>query len=235
MRPARDCGYARGVMDTRTEQAVARAGTADPGRYRGLLVDFGGVLTSSVVDAFQAFCGAEGLDPDAVFQRLADSADARRLVVELECGRIDEPVFEPAFAAILGVRPDGLIDRMFSHTRPDPEVAGVVLAARQAGIRTGLLSNSWGEGRYERDRFSEMFDAVVISGEVGLRKPDPAIYTLASRSLGVEPDACVFVDDFYANLEPARELGMATVLHSDAGQTTAALEELFAVRLRPAP
>jgi putative hydrolase of the HAD superfamily len=76
---------------------------------------------------------------------------------------------------------------------------------------------------------------VVISGEVGLRKPEPAIYALAARSLGVEPSACVFVDDFYANLEPAQELGMATVLHTDAGQTTAALEELLGVRLRSAP
>jgi epoxide hydrolase-like predicted phosphatase len=222
-------------MDARTEVTAARASSDGPGRYRGLLVDFGGVLTTSVIDAFQAFCAAEGLEPDAVFQRLADSQDARRLVVELECGRIDEPAFEPAFAAILGVRPHGLIERMFSHTRPDRELAETVRAARRAGIRTGLLSNSWGEGRYERDRFAELFDAVVISGEVGLRKPEPAIYALAARSLGVEPSACVFVDDFYANLEPAQELGMATVLHTDAGQTTAALEELLGVRLRSAP
>jgi putative hydrolase of the HAD superfamily len=156
-------------------------------------------------------------------------------VVELECGRIDEAAFEPAFAAILGVRRDGLIERMWSRTRPDREFAETVLAARRAGIRTGLLSNSWGAGRYQRDRFGELFDAVVISGEVGLRKPQPAIYALAARSLGVEPSACVFVDDFYANLQPAQELGMATVLHTEAGETTAALEELFGVRLRPAP
>jgi epoxide hydrolase-like predicted phosphatase len=210
-------------------------GPGGPGRYRGLLVDHGGVFTTSVIGAFQAFCAAEGMEPDAVFQRLGESSDARRLVVELECGRIDEPEFEPAFAAILGVRPDGLIDRMFSHTRPDPGVAEAVLAARRAGIRTGLLSNSWGKGRYERERFADLFDAVVISGEVGLRKPDPAIYTLAARSIGVEPAACVFVDDFYVNLEPAQELGMATVLHEEAAQTTAELERLLGVGLRQQP
>ena len=219
-------------MDARGDGTAPRAGPGAPGRYRGLLVDFGGVLTTSVIEAFKSFCGAEGLEPNAVFQRLVESAEARRLVAELECGRIAEPTFEPAFAAILGVRPDGLIERMFSHTRPAPEVAAVVLAARRAGIRTGLLSNSWGEGRYQRDRFAELFDAVVISGEVGLRKPQPAIYTLAARSIGVEPEACVFVDDLYHNLEPARELGMATVLHSDVEQTTAELEELLGVRLR---
>jgi epoxide hydrolase-like predicted phosphatase len=223
-------------LDARGDGTAARPGSAGaPSRYRGLLVDFGGVLTTSVIEAFNAFCGVEGLEPDAVFQRLAESREARRLVAELERGRIGEPVFEPAFAAILGVRPDGLIDRMFSHTRPAPEVAEVVLSARRAGIRTGLLSNSWGKGRYERDRFAELFDAVVISGEVGLRKPEPAIYTLATSSLGIEPDACVFVDDLYHNLEPARELGMATVLHSDVEQTTAELEELLEVRLRAAP
>jgi putative hydrolase of the HAD superfamily len=74
---------------------------------------------------------------------------------------------------------------------------------------------------------------VVISGEVGLRKPDPAIYTLAARSLGLDPAACVFVDDFEVNLEPAEKLGMATVLHDgDAGRTVASLEALLGVRLR---
>ena len=220
-------------MGTRPDGAAARAGLG-PARYLGLLVDFGGVLTTSVIDAFKAFCSAEGLQPDAVFQHLADSAEARRLVVELECGRLDEASFEPSFAGILGVSPGRLIERMFLHSRPAPDMTEAVLAARRAGIRTGLLSNSWGEGRYQRDRFGELFDAVVISGEVGLRKPDPAIYTLAARSLRLPPAACVFVDDFAANLQPAEQLGMATVLHDDdAGRTIASLEELLGVRLRP--
>ncbi|HVD14808.1 MAG TPA: HAD family phosphatase [Actinomycetota bacterium] len=219
-------------MGTRPDQ-VERAGSG-PTRYRGLLVDFGGVLTTSVIEAFKVFCTSEGLEPDAVFQRLMESPQARRLVVELECGRIDEAAFEPAFAGILGVAPERLIDRLYSGSRPAQALVSAVLAARRAGIRTGLLSNSWGEGRYQRDRFGELFDAVVISGEVGLRKPDPAIYLLAAESLGLEPAACVFVDDFAVNLEPAEELGMATVLHEDdADRTIAALEQLLGVRLRP--
>jgi putative hydrolase of the HAD superfamily len=219
-------------MGTRAGGDAARAG-AGPARYRGLLVDFGGVLTTSVISAFESFCTAEGLQPDAVWRRLGDSHEARRLVVELECGRLDEASFEPSFAAILGVKAEGLIERMFSHTRPEPALAEAVLAARRAGVRTGLLSNSWGTGRYERDRFGELFDAVVISGEVGLRKPDPAIYALAARSLGLPPPACVFVDDLAVNLEPAEQLGMATVLHDDdAGRTIASLEELLGVPLR---
>jgi putative hydrolase of the HAD superfamily len=210
-----------------------RAGPG-PARYRGLLIDFGGVLTTSVIEAFKAFCISEGLEPDAVFRRLIDSSEARRLVVELEVGRLDEASFEAAFAGVLGVAPERLIDRLYAGTRPSPALAAAVLAARRAGIRTGLLSNSWGEGRYQRDRFGELFDAVVISGEVGLRKPDPAIYLMAAESLGLEPAACVFVDDFSFNLEPAEALGMATVLHEDdADRTIATLEELLGVRLRP--
>jgi putative hydrolase of the HAD superfamily len=209
------------------------SGGTRPGRYRGLLVDFGGVLTSSVIDSFRAFCEAEGLAADAVLGRLVTDPEARKLVVDLECGRIDEATFEPSLAAALGVRPEGLIDRLLAGMLPDPQLPGAVLAARRAGVRTGLLSNSWGHDRYDRSRFGELFDGVVISGEVGLRKPEPEIYALGARSIGVDPDACVFVDDFEHNLEPARALGMATVHHTDATRTVAALEELLGVPLRP--
>ncbi len=191
------------------------------------------MLTSSVIESFRSFCEAEGLAADAVFELVAADAAARRLVADLECGRIDETAFEPAFAAALGVRPGGLVDRLFAGMLPDAAMAAAVLAARRAGIRTGLLSNSWGRGRYDRRRFGELFDGVVISGEVGLRKPDPAIYALGARAIGVEPDACVLVDDLIWNLEPAQALGMATVHHTDPARTIAALEELLGVRLRP--
>jgi epoxide hydrolase-like predicted phosphatase len=99
-------------------------------------------------------------------------------------------------------------------------------------VRTGLVSNSWGKGRYDRSLFPELFDGVVISGEVGLRKPDPAIYELGAESIGLQPSECVFVDDLPGNLKPARDLGMATVHHTSAEQTVAELEPLLGVRLR---
>ena len=86
----------------------------------------------------------------------------------------------------------------------------------RAGLRTGLVSNSWGEEGYDRTRFDELFDAVVISGEIGIRKPAPEIYALAAERLGRAPERCVFVDDLAGNLKPARAIGMATVLHRDA-------------------
>ena len=103
---------------------------------------------------------------------------------------------------------------------------------RQRGVRTGLVSNSWGEEGYDRARFDELFDVLVISGELGIRKPAPEIYALAAERLGRPPERCVFVDDLPGNLRPAAALGMATVLHRDAGATIPRLEALLGISLR---
>jgi putative hydrolase of the HAD superfamily len=198
-----------------------------------LLVDFGGVLTTNVFDAFADFCRAEGLAPDTVRDRFMTDPEARDLLGDLETGRIDEAEFEPRFAALLGVeRAEGLIDRLFAGMVPEPAMLDAVRAARRGGVRTGLLSNSWGQERYDRATLEELFDAVVISGEVGMRKPSPEIYSLAAERLGREPERIVFVDDLPGNLKPAREIGMATVLHRDAGATVAELEQHLGVSLR---
>ena len=102
----------------------------------------------------------------------------------------------------------------------------VVRAARAAGVRTGLLSNSWGLD-YERDDWDALFDAVVISGEVGLRKPDPAIYALAARQLDLPPEQIVFVDDLRPNVRAAAAAGMVGVQHVDLETTVSELEILF--------
>jgi epoxide hydrolase-like predicted phosphatase len=91
------------------------------------------------------------------------------------------------------------------------------------------VSNSWGTRRYDRALLAELFDAVLISGEVGIRKPSPEIYRLAAERIGLAPPECVFVDDLPFNLAPAAELGMATVHHVGTGQTIAELERLLGV------
>jgi putative hydrolase of the HAD superfamily len=200
---------------------------------RGLLVDYGGVLTSDVFDSFAAFCAAEGLPRDAVRERFRHDSEARDLLAQLETGALASADFEARFAALLGVRPKRLIERLFGGIEPDPAMLAAVAAARAAGVRTALVSNSWGElGVYERERFPELFDAVVISGEVGLRKPDPAIYRLAAARLGLPAARLVFVDDLPGNLKPARALGMLTVVHRDAASTVAQLEDLLGISLR---
>jgi putative hydrolase of the HAD superfamily len=199
---------------------------------RGLLVDYGGVLTTNLFDSFSSFCTQEGLTPDAVAQRFRADPACRSLVAELETGSLPEAEFEPAFAELLGVPADGLIDRMFAGSAPDEPMLAAVLAARRAGIRTGLISNSWGTRRYDRGRLAELFDGIVISGEVGIRKPAPEIYSLGAERIGVDPTECVFVDDLPFNLAPAEELGMATIHHVEAEQTIGELERLLGVSLR---
>jgi len=200
---------------------------------RGLLVDFGGVLTTDIFLSFQAFCEAEGLEPDTVARRFREDRSARRLLADLETGRIDEAEFEPRFAQLLEVpHHQGLIDRLFAGMRPDHAMVDAVRAAKRAGVRTGLVSNSWGRGRYDRSAFPDLFDGVVISGEVGLRKPSPEIYSLGAERIGLAAEDCVFVDDLPGNLKPARELGMATVHHVSAEQTVPELERLLGVPLR---
>jgi epoxide hydrolase-like predicted phosphatase len=110
-------------------------------------------------------------------------------------------------------------------------MTAAVRRAREHGIATGLISNSWGVSRYDTDQLGELFDGVVISATVGLRKPAPDIYRLGARALHLEPIDCVFVDDLRGNLKPARELGMTTVHHVDAATTIARLSEIFGVDL----
>ncbi len=202
------------------------------GPYRGLLIDYGGVLTSSLFDSFRSFCESEGLAPETLGERFRSDRRCRELLIGLETGKVEEQEFEPQLAALLGVSAPGLIDRMFAGSKPDQPMLGAVRAARRAGVRTGLISNSWGTRRYDRSQLEELFDGIVISGEIGIRKPAPEMYELGAQRIGVEPDACVFVDDLPFNLEPAARLGMATVHHVSAQQTISELEGLLGVELR---
>jgi epoxide hydrolase-like predicted phosphatase len=200
-------------------------------RYRGLLSDWGGVLTTNLFDSFRSFCELEGLSPDSIALRFREDRASRELLIGLETGTLSEEEFEPRFAAMLGVAAPDLIDRLFAGSQPDRAMVDAVLRARRSGVRTGLVSNSWGTRRYDRALLAELFDGVVISGEVGIRKPAPEIYALGAQRIGVEPEACVFVDDLAFNLAPAAELGMATVHHVSAVQTITELEELLGVAL----
>ena len=107
-----------------------------------------------------------------------------------------------------------------------------VRAARTAGIRTGLISNSWGSAIYDPAELEGLFDTKVISGEVGMHKPQPAIYLLAAERLDVAPERCVFVDDLRENVAGAEAVGMTAVLHRDLDATLDRLEELFGLALR---
>jgi putative hydrolase of the HAD superfamily len=104
-------------------------------------------------------------------------------------------------------------------------------AVRGAGLRTALLSNSWGMDDYPRQLFPGLFDAVVISGEVGMRKPEERIFRHAAGLLGLTPEECVFIDDLKVNVVAAEALGMSAVLHTDPATTLARLGEILGLPL----
>jgi putative hydrolase of the HAD superfamily len=199
----------------------------------GLLLDWGGVMTGNLFASFSAFCAAEGLDPGALVGIFRADAQARELLIGFEEGRVEEAEFELGLAGLLGVASAaGLIDRLFSGAQPDEAMVEAVRSARAAGVRTGLISNSWGTTRYPRALLAELFDGVVLSGDVGIRKPAPRIYELGAEAIGLPPRECAFVDDLPFNLPPAQELGMAVVHHTDSETTISELERLLGISLR---
>jgi epoxide hydrolase-like predicted phosphatase len=115
-----------------------------------------------------------------------------------------------------------------------PAMYHTIRTLRRRGFSTALLSNSWGCREYPRADFPALFDSVVISGEIGMRKPEEEIFLHAARTLGLEPEECVFIDDIGANIAAAQACGMTGVHHTDAATTAAALQDLLGVPLAAA-
>ena len=210
----------------------------------GLVVDWGGVLTAGLDAAIAGWAEGDGVD-------LATYRDVIRTwlgpelartawlnpIHALERGELAVPDFETRLAAELSVRSGreiaaaGLLDRMFEQFEHAPDMAALVRRARAAGLRTALLSNSWGN-EYPREGWDAMFDAVVISGEVGMRKPESRIYLHTVDALDLTPAECVFVDDLRGNVDGAVEVGMVGVHHTSYDATAVELESLFGLDLR---
>ena len=205
--------------------------TPRPNRhYRGLVLDFGGVLTTSFEGALRAYCVRDGLVPDALEKIFNVDEGAQGVLVELERGRISQAEFIAHLAPALGVDPDGLLERMLADLRWEPLVVQAVAELRARGIKVAVLSNSWGStpfDPYARFHLNEHYDAVVISDQVGMRKPDPEMFALALDRLELPGKQCVFVDDVARYLPPARALGMATIHATDPATTVTELERLF--------
>jgi epoxide hydrolase-like predicted phosphatase len=158
------------------------------------------------------------------------------LVAALETGRLPLREFEARLAAALSdglaspLVAEGLAARLFDGLEPDPVMLDAVRAARRLGLRTAVVSNTWGSPP-ALTGLAGLFDAFVLSHREGCRKPDAAIYLLAAARLGVAPEACVFVDDIPVNVEGAEAVGMAGVLHRAAPITLARLEDRLGVSL----
>ena len=211
---------------------------------RGVIIDWAGVLTNPLRGTVRAWADAEGIDWDSYAACMrgwlddAYHADAvGNPVHALERGECTVEEFEQTLAARLlrldgGTVPaPGLLGRMFAASLTVPAMYDLLRQLRAAGIRTCLLSNSWGPGDYPREDFPELFDAVVISHEVGMRKPERRIFLHAAELIGLSPSQCVFIDDIEANATAARECGMTAIWHEDPARTAGRLSELLGVSL----
>ncbi|MCP3804446.1 HAD family phosphatase [Allokutzneria sp. A3M-2-11 16] len=202
---------------------------------RALVVDYGGVLTTPIGPSFASWLAADGIDPDAYSEMLRDwlgrDAPADSPVHRLERGELRVAEFNRLLAARLTtvdgrtIVPEGLLDRAFATVRPDADMLDLLRAARAAGLRTALLSNSWGNS-YPMDVLTPLFDVLVISGEVGMRKPDERIYRHTADRLGLPPRQCLFLDDAQPNVDGAIRSGMRALLHTDSAATIPAVAGL---------
>ena len=204
-----------------------------------LIVDWGGVLTNGLDHMLTNWTGHENIDLDIYYRVFNDwlGPEAEKElrinpVHALETGQMSVPDFEIHLAEALltlggiKVESQGLLNRMFDFFEHAPDMNGLVHRARKKGIKTALLSNSWGNS-YPRHGWDDMFDEVVISGEVGMRKPDANIYHHTLNRLKIKPNEAVFVDDLPHNIKAASDLGMIGILHVDYETTKMEIEAIF--------
>jgi putative hydrolase of the HAD superfamily len=200
-----------------------------------VVFDWGGVLTTGIDAAFAQWAASDGVDPEelgAVLREAfaADTPEHPNAVHALERGHLTGEQFEQLLARQLAARGShvpatGLLARMFAGLSPSESMLGLAARLRDEGLRTAVLSNSWAN-TYPDDGWDELFDAVVISGQVGMRKPEPAIYHHVLELLQLPAQRCAFVDDLAANVRAAAALGMVGVHHRSYDETVAELEVL---------
>lgn len=213
------------------------------GLPRGLIVDWGGVLTGPIRAAVEKWAGADGIDIEHYAEIMGgwlgpegELEAAVNPIHALERGEVEVPHFEERLAAELSRRtgtpyePVGLLERMFAQFEHAHDMNALVRRVRDHGIRTALLSNSWGDF-YPRHLWDGMFDDVVISHEVGMRKPEPRIFHLTIERMAMAPGEIAFVDDMDVNIRAAAEIGLIGVHHRSYDETRGELEALFGIDL----
>jgi len=203
---------------------------------QGLIVDWGGVLTMPIHTALRGWLTVSGVDQDhygAVLRRWVEPPPGEISPVhQLERGEIALEEFEHLFSAALAaegstVEAQGLVGKMLADLAIyEDSMTSLVTRAHAHGVRTALLSNSWGND-YDRSDWPAMFDVVVISGEVGMRKPERDIFDLALDRIGLPAGECVFIDDMAHNVAAATRVGLVGIVHRTFGETADELEALF--------
>ena len=211
-----------------------------PGPARALLIDFGGVLTSSLGEAFGRLDAALGLEPGTALAVLGRDEGARRALSEHEKGLLDDAGFDSAFRAALaeagasfdgGAGEAGPLAMLYEGLELDEAMLDAVAAIRRTGIPVALVSNALGSKLYDGVDLNEIADSAIISADIGVRKPSRQIYRVACERLGVSPEVAVMVDDLQQNLDGAARIGIRGILHTDAAATIAELSRAFDIEL----
>ena len=209
------------------------AAATDPGgRVKAVISDFGGVLTTPLGNSFAAWSRESGVPLEELGKAMAAAAErhGEHPLFVLEKGQITQADFLERLQAELGEEHslDGMLETYFAHLERNPEMIAYLRELRERGLRMALLTNNvreW-EPRWRPmlPEIDEIFEVVVDSAFVGMRKPEPEIYLLTVERLGVEPSDCVFVDDIAINCDAARELGMAAVWFETTESARAQIE-----------
>jgi putative hydrolase of the HAD superfamily len=206
---------------------------------QAVVSDFGGVLTVPLMEGFARYEERSGVPASAIgtaIERATAAADGRNPLFELEVGAITEgeflAVLEREVAAVLGrdVSLHRFGETYMGGLHENAELFGFYRALHARGIRLAMLTNNvreWEPLWRSKLPIDDIFETVVDSGFVGLRKPDPAIFALVLERLDLPAEACAFVDDLLVNIDAAATLGFAVVHHRSTADTIAELERLL--------
>ena len=210
---------------------------------RAVISDFGGVLTTPLLHSFAAFQDKTGIEPSSLGNAMARIADheGEHPLYELERGQVTEADFleqlRDELATDLGHRPEmhGFKEIYFEALDPNEPMIELMRGLRDRGLRMALLTNNvreWEPLWRSMLPVDEIFELVVDSGFVGVRKPDPPIYHLTlARLSGVTAEECLFVDDVQVNVDTAREIGMTAVHFRDNAQAIPEIREALGLPL----
>ena len=204
--------------------------------------DFGGVFTTSPFEAFARYETQKGI-PVGTIRKINSTNHEHNAWAQFEQSRVDIDGFDRLFAAeaaALGHTIPGrdVLPLLAGDFRPD--VIEALRRVKSASLKTGCITNNMphnaaggtaaGRSLYARE-IMELFDVVIESAKIGIRKPNPRIYELMCEQLGVTPPACVFLDDLGGNLKPAKAMGMTTIKVETGPQAIAELEAATGLKL----
>ena len=201
-----------------------------------MISDFGGVLTTPLERSFRFFADRSGIPLERLGEAMSALQDrlGQHPLFELEIGAMTEARFYELLGEELGVEITGFAEEYFSHLGVEEEMIAAIARWRDAGLRMAMCTNNvreWEPRWRAMLPVDELFEIVVDSAFVGVRKPDVRIYEIVLERLGdVGAEECVFVDDREDNCAAARDLGMWAVHFRDAGQAIAEVEELRLIR-----